>query len=253
MRLKYVATCAAMTVKEISRQRVALALALLVPAVFFGVVFLTSGDRALPVTLAAAAEPVTRVAGLRLSLVFISIAAAGLVSAFFAASLVQRQFDGNRRLALCGYRASELIAARLAVLLGIIAFTALYAWLLLTAVARPAFPLGVPLGIALGAFVYGCYGLLVGTIFRRETEAVFAILILINIDAGWLQNPVYYEPARRKWLIEALPAYFPAQVAYLAAFTQESVAGLAAWSLVYGSALALAALVLYSLRMRVSR
>lgn len=253
MRLSYVATSAAMTLRELGRQRLALALALLVPGVFFGVVILTSGDRALPVTLAAATAPVTRVAGLRLSLVFISIAAAGLVSAFFAASLVQRQFEGNRRLVLCGYRASELIVARLSVLVGIIAATALYTWLLLVAVARPAFPVGVPLGIALGAFVYGCYGLLVGTIFRREIEAVFAILILINIDAGWLQNPVYYEPARRKWLIEALPAYFPAQVAYLAAFTHDSVAGLVAWSLVYGSALGLAALVLYTLRMRVVR
>lgn len=253
MRLNYVTMCAAMTVRELARQRLALALALLVPAVFFGVVLLTSGDRALPVTLAAAAAPVTRVAGLRLSLVFISIAAAGLVSAFFAASLVHRQLEGNRRLALCGYRASELIAARLAVLLGIVSVTSLYTWLLLAAVARPAFPVGVLLGIALGAFVYGCYGLFVGTAVRREIEAIFAILILINIDAGWLQNPVYYEPARRKWLIEALPAYFPAQVAYLAAFTKDSVVGLVAWSLVYGSALALAAFVLYTIRMRVVR
>ena len=118
---------------------------------------------------------------------------------------------------------------------------------------KVTFPVGVPLGVALGAFVYGCYGLLVGTVFRRELETIFAILVLINIDAGWLQNPIYYRTAESQWLIRALPAHLPAQTAYVAAFAGDSIGGLALGGLSYGAGLLLLALALYAVRMRVRR
>jgi hypothetical protein len=253
MRLSYLNTCVAMTVRELARKYVVLTLALLLPVVFFAVTFATTGDRVVPVTIAWATEPVTEVDERRMTLLFIGIAAAGIISAFFASSLIQRQVAANRRLVLCGYRAIEIITARLAVLLGIIVATTLYTWLLLSLVASPSFPAGAFLGIGLGAFVYGCYGLLVGTVFRRELESVFAILVLINIDAGWLQNPIYYESSRSKWLIEALPAHFPAQVAYLAAFTPDSYARCGTYALAYGSTFLVVALAWYSFRMRLTR
>lgn len=253
MRVVYVVTAAAMTVRELTRKRLVLVLALFVPAVFFAAVFATVGSNLVPVILAAAGERVTLVEERRQSLLFISIAATGLISAFFASNLIQRQLDANRRLVLCGFRATELITARLAALLGIIAATALYTWFALELFTNPRFPAGVLLGIIVGAFVYGCYGLLVGTLFRRELESIFAILVLINIDAGWLQNPIYYQNARSKWLIEALPAHYPSQIAYLSAFTSEHIGPLAAYGLAYGTAFLLAALALYAKRMRVTR
>lgn len=253
MRAAYVATAAAMAVRELTRKRLVLVLALCVPAVFFAAVFATVGDQLVSVMLAAAAERVTLVEERRQSLLFISMAATGLISAFFASSLIQRQLDANRRLVLCGFRATELSTARLAVLLGIIAATALYTWFALELFTSPRFPAGVLLGIIVGAFVYGCYGLLVGTLFRRELESIFAILVLINIDAGWLQNPIYYQNAQSKWLIEALPAHYPSQIAHLSAFTSEPIGPLAAYGLAYGTAFLLAALALYAKRMRVTR
>jgi hypothetical protein len=253
MRATYVETAAAMTARDLMRKRLVFVLALAVPAVFFAAVFATTGDGLVPITLAAAAGRVTLVEERRQSLLFISIAATGLISAFFASSLIQRQLDANRRLVLCGYQAAELITARLAVLLGIIAATALYTWLTLALFSSPRFPPGVLLGIAAGAFVHGCYGLLVGTLFRRELESIFALLVLINIDAGWLQNPIYYQNARSKWLIEALPAHYPSQIAYLSAFTSDRVGALVAYGLAYGAVFLLAALALYTMRMRVAR
>jgi hypothetical protein len=253
MRVTYVNTSAAMTARELMRKRLVLVLALSVPAVFFAAVFATTGDGLVPITLAAAAGRVALVEERRQSLLFISIAATGLISAFFASSLIQRQLDANRRLVLCGYQAAELIIARLAVLLGIIAATALYTWLTLALFSSPRFPPGVLLGITVGAFVHGCYGLLVGTLFRRELESIFALLVLINIDAGWLQNPIYYQNARSKWLIEALPAHYPSQIAYLSAFTSDRVGALVAYGLAYGAVFLAAALALYTIRMRVAR
>lgn len=259
MRAAYVATAATMTLRELARKRLVFVLALCMPAVFVAVAYATESNRLVPVMFAAAAERVRLVEELDLALLFISIVSTGVISAFFSASLIQRQLDANLRLVLCGFRASELITARLAVLLGIVLACALYMWFVLAIFmklelfTRPQFPAGVLLGIAVGALVYGCYGLLVGTLFRRELEAIFAIVILINVDAGWLQNPIYYQNARSKWLIEALPAHYPSQIAFLSACTSEQVGRLVTYGLAYGGVFLLAALVLYSRRMRVTR
>ena len=77
--------------------------------------------------------------------------------------------------------------------------------------------------------------------------------MLVNIDAGWLQNPLYYHNAGSKWLIEALPAHFPSQVAYQSAFTSDRVGALVAYALAYGAAFLLVALALYVRRMRMTR
>ena len=259
MRIAYVATATAMTARELARKRLVLALALGMPAIFFAVAFATESNQLARVVLAGAAAPASLVEELDMSLLFVSIVATSLISAFFASNLIQRQLDVNRRLVLCGFRAREIIGARLVVLLGIIAATTLHAGLALEALRRlglfgdPRFPAGVLAGIAVGAFVYGCYGLLVGTLFRNELEPVFAILVLVNVDAGWLQNPIYYQASRSKWLIEALPAHFPSQVAYLSAFTPDPIGPLVARGLAYGTVFLLLALALYARRMRVAR
>jgi hypothetical protein len=248
-----VGTSIVMTARELSRQRVTLALALLLPAVFFAVVLAATRPHDVPVVLAAAGDLALVVDARRLSLLFISIAAAGLISAFIAASLVQRQREVSRRLVLCGYRATELLAARLVILLAIVAAAAGYTWIGLVLLEPPAATAGVALGIALAALVYGCYGFLIGVLLRRDLEAVFAILVLVNIDAGWLQNPLYFQEARSRWLIEALPAHFPSQTAYLAAFTSDGVGRLLAGSVAYAAVLLAAAAAVYAWRMRVAR
>lgn len=40
--------------------------------------------------------------------------------------------------------------------------------------------------------MYSCYGLMVGAISLHELEGIFLIVLLANIDVGWLQNPSYY-------------------------------------------------------------
>jgi hypothetical protein len=259
MRAAYVATAAAMIARELARKRLVLVLALCVPVAFFAVAFATESNQLVRVVFASAPERARLVEELDLSLLFLSVAATSLISAFFAASLIQRQLDANRRLVLCGFRASELVTARLAVLLGIIAAATLQAGLSLELLGRldlftsPRFPAGMILGIAAGAFVYGCYGMLVGTLFRRELESIFAIVLVINVDAGWLQNPFYYGNSGSKWLIEALPAHFPSQVAYLSAFTSERIGEALASGLAYGALLLLISLALYARRMEVTR
>jgi hypothetical protein len=254
MRVSRVLVAAGMTLRELSRGRVALALAAAVPLLFFVVAALVSSRREVPIRLAAA--PVTTpltVDERAQSFVFLAAAAASVIGAFMAASLVQRRVGASRRLVLCGYAAAELIAAKLLVLLGIVGATAVYTGALVLAVVRPQRPGGVLLGLALAGLVYGGYGLLCGTLLRRDLETIFALLMLINVDAGWLQNPIYYAGSRSRWLIEWLPGHYPAQTSFLAAFTQHPLDRTALFATAYGSVLIVLAFVVYSLRMRVRR
>jgi hypothetical protein len=253
MRVRHLATSAGMSLRELVRSRVMLVLAALVPLLSFALAVASTREGVVAVRLARAPTAELLLVSERAqALLFLGIAAVGLIGAFFGASLVQRRVEVNRRLVLCGYRATELIAAKLGVLLFIVLASTLYALLLLVLLLDLERPLGVLLGLALAAFVYGAYGLCIGSIFRRDLEKVFAIVLLINVDAGWLQNPIYYLNTRSPWLVESLPGHFPAQTTFLAALTPHPLLGTAALALLYGTLFLLTALLVYGLRMRIA-
>jgi hypothetical protein len=233
------------------RRRIVLLLLFLVPSLFSGLIVLTTTLRPIRFQLASLGDTVfVTVPQRHEGLVFICLTAVAVLTAFLALDLVRRDAEVNRRLVLCGYRPSELIAARLGVLLCVIVVVAGYVVLILPLFFTPERFGLVLLGLILGGWVYGCYGLLVGAVFRRELEGVLFVVLLAVIDVGWLQNPIYYAEAQNQAIIRALPAYLPAQVSMAAAFTTESVLRPVVGSLVYGSVLLVAALLIYALRMR---
>jgi hypothetical protein len=252
--VNYLVTSGEMSLRELLRNRLMLVLAALVPLLSFAVAVASTPDREVAVRLARApTTDLLMVSERNQALLFLGIAAVGLMAAFFGANLVQRRIEVNRRLVLCGYRASELIMAKLGVLLLIILLSAIYTMGLLLLLMKVERAWGVFLGFGLAAFVYGAYGLCVGSIFRRDLETVFAIVLLINLDAGWLQNPIYYLDARSPWLVESLPGHLPAQTTFLAALTPHPVLGTAATAALYGMLFLVIALLVYGRRMRVVR
>ncbi len=186
----------------------------------------------------------------RESLVFMGLAAVGLVTAFLAMNLVQRDAEASRRLVLCGYSPAEVVLSRLVVLLAVIAAIAAAVAAGLPLFFRPERPARVFLGFALIGWVYGAYGLLVGALLRRNLEGILLVALLANIDAGWLQNPVFYAEAQHQAVIRALPAYFPSQVSMAAAFTDHAVYRPVLGALAYGAALLALAVAAYALRTR---
>ena len=254
MRLTYIRATSAMTVRELLRSRIALVLLFVIPTLFYALIMLTTTNRTIAFKLASVSEEVVvEVSERSESLIFVGLAAVGLLTSFLAMNLVQKHAEVNRRLVLSGYKPSELIVGKFAVLLGVIILIALYVGALLLLFDSPKnFPL-VIFGFALGGYVYGTYGLLVGSLFKRELEGILLIVLLANIDAGWLQNPIYYAEAQSKWIIRHLPAYFPSQMAMVAAFTDQSVWGPLTGSLVYGSIFLIVALFVYFRRMRIQQ
>jgi len=254
MRLRYITAAWRMSVRELLRSRIALILFLVIPALFFAVILLTTTHKEIGFKLASVSEDAfIRVSQRREALVFIGLAAVGLLTSFLALNLTQKHAAANRRLVLCGYTTSELLAAKFLTLAGLIVGIGVYLSSLLLLFFRPGRLLLVFLGFILAGFVYGSYGLMVGALFRRELEGILFIVLLANIDIGWLQNPIYYADAQNKFIIRHLPAYFPSQVSMTAAFSGHSVLAPLWGGLVYGSLLLLAAVLVFGWKMRIRK
>jgi hypothetical protein len=184
------------------------------------------------------------------ALTFLGIAAVGFVSAFFAFYLVHRRLEVDRRLALVGLPPVEIGTAKLAVLAGLVISLSTYQLALLAATEPIAHPLGLFGGLIAVGLVYGAVGLLLGALSRHEIEGLLVIVLLANIDVGWLQNPAYYAESQRRWIIESLPGFFPTQLALLSVFEPRGLAGAAGWCSLWVAGAFLAALVAIMVRTR---
>jgi len=254
MRLRYIAAAWRMSVRELLRSRIAVTLFLIIPTLFYAVILLTTTHKEIVFRLASVSEEMfIRVSQRQEALVFIGLAAVGLLTSFLALNLTQKHADANRRLILCGYTASELLSSKFLTLAGLIVGIGVYISILLLLFFEPRrLPL-VFLGFMLAGFVYGCYGLMIGAIFRRELEGILLIVLLANIDIGWLQNPIYYADAQNTFIIRHLPAYFPSQVSMTAAFSGHSILAPLGGSLFYGGLLLLAAGLVFAWKMRIRK
>jgi hypothetical protein len=187
-----------------------------------------------------------------LSLVFLGVAAVGLLSAFVAFYVVHGRVSADRRLVLAGFSPGELAVSKLLLLASLIALLSLYeaglvAWL--ADVRRPGW---LYLAFVSAGLVYGSLGLALGALVRHELQGILAIVLLANIDIGWLQNPAYYADSSGRWLIESLPGFFPAQLAVVAALTKSAVGGVAARAAAIAIGAAVVALVAIAWRVRLA-
>jgi len=224
MMLSRMRVAALFTLTGLARSRVSVLLFFAVPALLVGVVTLTadaSGSFGFGVP-AASSDLMLFATPRDLSLIFVALAAVGLLSSFVALRMMQREALVHRRLIVCGFPALELLLSKLGAVLLIDLLAAGYVTVLsLPFVSHfPVDPLGLWVGLSLGGLVYGAYGLLMGALLDDELEGILAIALLVNLDAGWLQNPVYYAEAQRTALLKVMPAYFPSQVALSATFSE---------------------------------
>lgn len=252
MRINYILKCVLFTAKSLLRNRIILLLLLVIPAIYFVVMQYTTTT--LPVMfklVSVSSEPLVIVPQRNLVLVFIALAVAGLLSSFVSLNLIQSQSPEHKRLIICGYRSAEIIMAKFLLLMIIILCIAVYISIEINLFFNPGNFFGVTLGFLLVGFVYGSYGMLIGTIFRGELEGILFIVLLANMDIGWLQNPVFYSAAQNKAFIRSLPSFFPSQVSMVSAFSEHSITRAVSGSIVYGLIFLIVALLIYSLRMRV--
>ena len=273
--IRRVAVAARLLLKDLLRRRLTLVLLFIVPALFDGVVLATTVSRQIEVTIGSLVEegaeiktPETppdifdtnlldngsrQVDQRQLSLTFLGHAAVCFLACFLAFNLVHKRKDVDARLVLAGYRPREVLLAKLAVLLVLVALLAVYE----TAVIRPwLVPKHVDrvgLGLLLGGLTYGCLGFLIGALVKQELEGIFLIVLLTNVDVGWLQNPIYFAHSQRRALIEHLPAYGPTQIAVTGALFDDAPMDVFGRSLLYLAVVAALSTLIFGIRIRPAR
>jgi hypothetical protein len=244
---------AGLVARDLVRNRMAAVMLLVIPTVLYLLIWTTMGERPVPFQLSALESRVLTASERDLSMLFMGMTAISGLSAFIAFVLVLRPAEVDRRLTFEGYRAGELLLAKVVVLFGAALVVALYVSFLLPVFFRPQRPAGVFGAFLLTALVYGALGMAIGAFVRQELEGILVILLLVNVDAGWLQNPVFYGHAQNQEMIRMLPGHHPGQVAMLSAFTGAGVAREVSAALTYAAVVLLVAGVIYWRRVRVRR
>lgn len=243
-----------MIFRMLIRRRIIPILLAVIPVVFLTIVALTTSDRILPFRLASLEEEVfINISEKGISFVFFAVASAGFLVSFLALNLIQKNSEVNRRLVICGYKPLELLSSKLLSLLVVILLISVYVGLL----TNMLFPIdhlaAFILSLVLIGLVYGCYGLTVGSLVKGELEGILFIVLLVNIDVGWLQNPLFYAEAQNQVIIQLLPAYFPSQTGIISAFTDYSPVNSILKSVLYGAIFLILSMLLFYNKMRLYR
>jgi hypothetical protein len=110
-------------------------------------------------------------------------------------------------------------AARFAAFMGVTTLLAAVTTLGLGRFTTLEQPFAVFTGFLLITVIYGAYGGIVGVLSRSFMPALLLIALLADLDAAWLQNPVYYSAAQESAIIHWLPAFYPCQAVFSSAFT----------------------------------
>jgi len=251
MTVNKVITGLSMILRMLVRQKIVIVLLLIIPAFFLTIVEFTTSDRMLPFQLASLNEDVfINISEKGISFIFFAVASSGFLVSFLALNLIQKNNAVNRRLIICGYHPIELLLSILLALFLVVTLIAIYVGIL-TNVFYTIDNLGrFILSLVLIGFVYGSYGLAIGSLVKAELEGILLIVLLVNIDVGWLQNPLFYAEAQNQIIIKFLPAYFPSQTAIITAVTDYSAANAIGNGIVYGLMFLIFSMVIFFFKMR---
>ncbi|WP_053991647.1 hypothetical protein [Mangrovimonas sp. TPBH4] len=240
-----------MTLKMLFRQKIVMVLILVIPAFFLSIVELTTSDRLLPFQLASLKDDVfINISEKGISIIFFAVASTGFLVSFLALNLIQKNNAVNRRLVICGYNPIELLTSFLLTLLFIIVLIAIYVGLLTNFFYSIDHLIRFIMGLILIGFVYGSYGLVIGSLIKAELEGILMVVLLVNIDVGWLQNPLFYAEAQNQMIIKFLPAYFPSQTAIITAVTDYSAAAATFNGILYGLVFLVFSMLIFFYKMR---
>ncbi len=208
--------------KDLMRRRVTLLILFIVPILFNVVILIVTSEKEDPVVFGIFSDETVRMISRQaLSFVFMGCAAVSFLTSFLAFNLVFKRVAEDQRLANCGYQPLEIIAGKMIVLMAIILSIALYEGLIILPFLNPMYFSRLLTGFFLAGLIYSCFGLFIGSISKHELEGIFLIILVANVDIGWLQNPMYFSESTNQEVIKNMPGFFPTQMANAGAFTNE--------------------------------
>lgn len=218
--MKGILTALKLACLEIARNRTAVLLILVLPGLFETLIYITTPNRPVSFELASlGADESIDVSARSEAFIFMAVVAVAIIAGFAGLTLIQRSINAQKRLILNGFPVFQLFLSRLLALLSLIVLVSIYTGCIVEAITHLHRSIGIVIGLMLTGAIYGSYGLLIGALWRRSLESVLSIVLLANIDVGWLQNPIFYTEATNRAVIHYLPGYFPSQITMISAFT----------------------------------
>lgn len=229
--LTLVAAVYRLSVRELLRNKLGLTLLVLIPCIFIGIALTTAGKSTLPIKLYLEGG----VENLLLTqhdimLVFITASVNGFLTAYFALRLFHRDFGYYRYCVFVGLPPAAFIVGRFAFFLTIATLLAGMTTLINARYVPMPKPFLVFFGFLLLGIIYGSFGGIIGSFSKDFLVAFLGIFLLTDLDAAWLQNPVYYSASQETEFLHWLPAHFPTQIVFSSAFTEKQN-----WRAVFGS------------------
>jgi hypothetical protein len=240
-----------LSLRELWRNKLGLVLLVVIPATFIAVVEWTAGRLPVPIKLFYAAETIRVVLPQKsITLVFASAAVTGFLMAYYSLVLYHQDFEYHRYGVFLGLRPGAFAGARFLLFLLLSGAVSLLITLTLGRLIEVQQPAAVFLGFLLTGITYGACGGIIGSLTRSFLPALLIAALLVDLDAAWLQNPVYYSWAQDSALIRSLPAYYPCQALFAAAFTPRGNPRAVLGALAYAGGLTAALFVIVSVRLR---
>jgi hypothetical protein len=236
------------------QRKIVLLLLSVIPCLFIFIVQITSSEKDVFFQVAiASSKTLIKAPEVNVALIFVVLATTGFLASFLSLNLVQQYQGINRRLVICGYHPAELVISGLFLMLFMILLLVVCIGAAIFLFFQPENPAYMILGFFFAGLTYGSYGILVGTLVKGELEGTLLVILLANIDAGWLQNPLFFSEARNKFIIQFLPAYHPSQVSIAATFTDLPLKNPILVSLVYAGVFLAIAFTISYYKMRIKK
>jgi hypothetical protein len=225
-----------LTALELLRNKLGLLLIVVIPSCFLAVVEWTSGQGVLPIKLYFSRNIDELLLNQReISLVFMSAAVGGFLMSYYAILLFQQDFEYYRYCISMRLSPWTFVASRFSFFFTLAAAMAVFLTLILRGMMNFHNIPGALAGFILLSLIYGAYGGLAGILTKDFMIAILFVVLLANIDAGWLQNPVFYSTSQETAFIKWLPAFFPCQFIFSSVFSGKINIWALLMSLVYAS------------------
>lgn len=213
MRVNQLSTLFGITIRENTRNYVLIGLLIVLPVAFITVAFSVTQDAQMPIDLLINGETQTVMRGLP---AVHGVAMVPLTSTILAGIvgllLMQDVRNTDGRLVLSGYRAREVIGARLGTLAILAALVTVVSVGVMAYDAWPEQPLFFLLSIFVVTLLYGLVGMLIGVIFTR-VAGLWMILVLSMLDIGLFQSPLF-PMGDDSWWVAVLPGHYPMEVIF---------------------------------------
>ena len=227
-----------LTALELLRNKLGLLLLFVIPSIFLAVVEWTSGEGLLPIKLYSFKQIDTLFLDQReISLVFMSAAVGGFLMSYYAILLFQQDFEYFRYCISMSLSPKTFLFSRFGFFFTLTTALAAFITLLMRGMMHFRNVPAALAGFILLGLIYGAYGGIVGILTKDFMVAILFVVLLANIDAGWLQNPVFYSTSQETEVIRWLPAFFPCQFIFSSVFSEKLNLWALLMSLIYASLL----------------